>query len=70
MGILPIGTKSGADAVAGQDKAVQDEPPRDDQYKNQPFIQEVSPFARVSFFCQPLRMQPAAGGRDENGDQE
>jgi len=43
-GILPVGTESGADAEAGQDKAVQDEPPRHDQNQNKPFVHLVLPF--------------------------
>jgi hypothetical protein len=46
-GILPVGAESGADSKAGQDKAVQDEPPRHDQNQNNPFVHLVLPFSEA-----------------------
>lgn len=45
-GILPVGAKSGAEAEAGQDKAVEDEPPGDNDDQKQTFVHD--------FPCSPL----------------
>ncbi len=60
-GILPVGAKSGADAEAGQDKAVEDEPPGDNDDQKQTFVHDF-PFSPLPSFR--ARMVSVIRGRE------